>query len=209
MCLPLLVAAVDSCLFCGLPFSFWFANCFVPLFCLPSVFVSPNFFVFQSKPSVRFTMGDLQHVISSRLSSICSYCSTTLLPFVWRTLSRMCVCFVFLFFGAHISQEIPINHAHQYDTLFAERLSPICSYRTCLLAYNASYFTVMLDLYPACLLLLLVVVRWFSFRKKIQPMMCAVKMGGDQTALTGTVTGHLYSWNVGAPSSDIGSCFVF
>ena len=46
-------------------------------------------------------------------------------------------------------------------------------------------------------------LRRFRYRKKIQPIMCAVKMGGDQTALTGTVSGHLYSWNVGAPSSYI------
>lgn len=32
------------------------------------------------------------------------------------------------------------------------------------------------------------------FRKKIQPVLCAVKMGEDQTALTGTVTGYLYQW---------------
>lgn len=32
------------------------------------------------------------------------------------------------------------------------------------------------------------------FRKKIQPVLCAVKMAQDQTALTGTVTGHLYYW---------------
>ncbi|CAM9158468.1 unnamed protein product, partial [Scytosiphon promiscuus] len=34
----------------------------------------------------------------------------------------------------------------------------------------------------------------FGFRKKIQPVLCAIKMGEDQTALSGTVTGHLYSW---------------
>ncbi|CBJ26175.1 conserved unknown protein [Ectocarpus siliculosus] len=34
----------------------------------------------------------------------------------------------------------------------------------------------------------------FGFRKKIQPVLCAVKMGEDQTTLTGTVTGNLYSW---------------
>ncbi|CAB1119500.1 unnamed protein product [Ectocarpus sp. CCAP 1310/34] len=37
----------------------------------------------------------------------------------------------------------------------------------------------------------------FGFRKKIQPVLCAVKMGEDQTTLTGTVTGHLYSWKYG------------
>eukprot|EP00752_Nemacystus_decipiens_P008508 g7598.t1 len=34
----------------------------------------------------------------------------------------------------------------------------------------------------------------FGFRKKIQPVLCAVKMSEDQTVLTGTVTGQLYSW---------------
>lgn len=66
-------------------------------------------------------------------------------------------------------------------------------------AFYAPHHTLVLSLSRVMFLL----VRSFRFRKKIQPIMCAVKMGGDQTALTGTVSGHLYSWNVGAPSSDM------
>lgn len=39
------------------------------------------------------------------------------------------------------------------------------------------------------------------FRKKIQPVLCAIKMSDDQTALTGTVSGHLYSWKVSCQST--------
>lgn len=34
------------------------------------------------------------------------------------------------------------------------------------------------------------------YRRKIQPILCAVKMTEDRTALTGTVSGHLYVWKV-------------
>ncbi|CAM9414683.1 unnamed protein product, partial [Choristocarpus tenellus] len=33
-----------------------------------------------------------------------------------------------------------------------------------------------------------------SYKKKIQPVLCGVRMGEDQVVLTGTVTGHLYTW---------------
>lgn len=65
----------------------------------------------------------------------------------------------------------------------------VCTLHT---TYDTSI--IMISIHTTVLVRIRFGILFFRFRKKIQPVLCAVKMGEDQTALTGTVSGHLYYW---------------